>query len=822
MIGANGQPTRRLVLVGAALLVGACEQRAHRQPAVTSVAPTLPVLYGDSVGLQPLWLTAGAPVRAQLGRGVAPLAARVAPIVAPVTITTPLLLPTVWQLPSARPLAAIAGLDGGLPQVELLDIDAGEVLWRDRTTCTAPIVAVTSRLVICGDGHGLRALDLTGSLQWSHPGQWVATTGGYLVVSNAERTELINVESGALVRELKLPTGVAATALRGVCRHANGLDLVVVEGAAVARFTASADPASPLTASWTTAIAALAVEITDAAGGCRDEWLVQVAAEQGIALISLSRVSGAAIARMADVVGLVRRRDDSLLVSTPRNVMHLNRRLVPLATDAATTRRLSDLPPFGRTLATFGDAALVHTSAHTAMLLDPTLHAVWFELSGQSAALGAQYIVAGNRMGSVGESLHRYVLPVPARDSGSPPTPTRRAVPGYVAAELRDLPAAVPLALDHAITAVGEAAHWVGAALLDPAHHEQLFVVTLAQAPSDRSHAGISLLDLRSKQWRWHAHDACGVGSPIAIAKSESSIICASQGNGPNGAAVTASNVMGQRRWQWHGATIDAITAQGSAVMLHHGASVTILDDTTGALRGEITLLPSTPARAALIASTSRDPWLVVADANRVIVYSTAVGLLPLWAIEVQGEVETLQALGASVVVSLVDGDSYVVDLATAKVRAVPTMHDRVMVLGDLLSSERLVNNDAWQQALLRPDASLVTRNEYAMVVTVPRPTVGAAVRGGRRGQRGPAPAQLPPRIFHYPASASYVRSGGSSEILLTFSTTHVAAVAAPTGTPRTLVTLPPDATGVGFATEVDGQPRTGVLLYNPLRAVLF
>ncbi|MBP9088909.1 MAG: hypothetical protein KBG15_22500 [Kofleriaceae bacterium] len=810
--------------LSAVLLVVACERPVPPRAAVALDPAVLPALYGRSdggrsPGTQPLWPYTSVPVRAKLGRGVAPLAAAEVPVFARPTITTPLELPTVWQLPSARPLAAVAGQANGSAHIELIDIDAGEVLWRDSTTCAAPIVAVTSGLVICGDGNGLRALDLQGGLRWTHPGQWVATSGAYLIVARPERIEVINAESGALERELKMPASVSAAMLRGVCQHANGLDIVVVDGATVTRFIAPPDPAGAITPTWTASLAATAVDFSDAAGGCRDEWIVQGATEPGDVLFSLSRLTGAAIARIPDVTGLVRRRDDSLLVSTTRNVINVNRRLLPLATDVATATRLSELPPFGRMVATFGDAALVQTSAHTAMFLDGALRVVWFELSGQSAAIGKQYVLAGNRLGRADQSLHRYQVPVPSRDRAPSPRPTRRAPPGYVAAELRDLPAAVPLPVDRAITAAGEAMHSVGAALIDPAQSAHVYVVTMAQAPTAQSHAGVSLLDLGSNQWRWHAHDACGPGAPLAIAKSENTFLCASQDTGPQGATVTATDASGVVRWQWHGATIDAVSAQGRVVMLHRGHLVTILDETTGEPRGDLPLQPSTPAQAVLVAASSGAPWLVAVHGTRLVVHTTAVGLVPLWAVHVSGVVETLQAFGSTVIVGLEDGDSYLVDIPTATVRAIPSVHDRLMVLGDLLSSERSTGNGVWQQALLRSDASMLTRNDYAMAVTLPRSAVAPPKR---RWPPVAAPTSLPPRVFHYPAAANYVRGSGNSELLLMFSTTHVAVVAPLTGTPRLLVTLPPDATGVGFATEVDGQPRSGVLLHDPLRAVLF
>ena len=161
-----------------------------------------------------------------------------------------------------------------------------------------------------------------------------------------------------------------------------------------------------------------------------------------------------------------------------------------------------------------------------------------------------------------------------------------------------------------------------------------------------------------------------------------------------------------------------------------------------------------------------------------------------------------------------------------------PTVADRVVALGDLLASESAQPDGTWQQALWRADLSPVTRNDYALNIAVARPASAhpavpvVPVVPGRKppARRLPAAPAVPPppRVMHYPASASYVRSGGAAEVLLLFSATHAAAVDAATGTPRALVTLPDDATGVGFATEVDGVPRTGILLRAPLRAVLF
>lgn len=806
----------RLRLVGL-LLLAACESPRQATP-----GPVLaPALY--PAGAAALWPRLNLPQRAVLGRGAAPRVVASLPIEAAAPLQTPMLLPSVTQVPGARALAAVAGAVDGVPAVELIDVDAGRVLWRDTTTCTAPIVAVRSDAIVCADGHGVRAIDLTGRQRWRVAHEFVAQTGGHVIVADGAQANVLAADTGALERQLQLPQPLTPGMVRGVCHHDKGWDIAIADGASLVRYTLANNPSAPLLRTWQAPFASVALEIADDGGQCRDEWMVQSLGVAGVTLTSLSRTSGAVLARLDDITGIVRRSDDTLLVSTRFRVTHVNRRLANLPAAA------HGVPPFGRALATFGDAALVQMSAHTAMLIDVNLHTAWFELSGQSAALGSQRVIAGNRNGNLAASLHAYGLPATSEVTASI---TRHAAPLYVPAELRDLPPSVPLPVAQAVAAAGEASHWVGAALVDPLHHELVYVVTMADAPSAQNRAGISLLDVKAKQWRWHAREACGVGTPVAIAKTDSTIVCASQAYGALAASVVASDANGLLRWQWHGAAIDAVSAQGDAVLVHRGHIVTVLDGDTGAQRGELTLLPSTLARAALVADGRGGAWLVSAAGATIVVRSTKVGLVPLWTAAVHGVVASVQAFGAAALITLEDGDVYLLDLDTAAVSAVPTVADRVVALGDLLASESAQPDGTWQQALWRADLSPVTRNDYALNIAVARPASAhpavpvVPVVPGRKppARRLPAAPAVPPppRVMHYPASASYVRSGGAAEVLLLFSATHAAAVDAATGTPRALVTLPADATGVGFATEVDGVPRTGILLRAPLRAVLF
>ncbi len=811
----NRRTVRRFA-VALLLLVG-CEPPPQATPAAA-----VPALYPASAA--GFWPRRELPQRAVLGRGAAPRVVASQPIEAGADLRVPLMLPSVMQVPGVRALAAVAGTVDGVPAVELIDVDAGRVLWRDTTTCTAPIVAVRADTIICADGHGVRAVDLSGRERWREAHEFVAQTGAHIVVADGVQANVLAAATGALERQLQLPPNLTPAMVRGICHHDKGWDLALADGAAVVRYSLATNPAAVPTKTWIAPLASVAVDIADDTGQCRDEWLVQSAGVEGVTLTTLSRTSGAVVARLDAITGIVRRSDASLLVSTRFRVTHVNRRLQTLPAAA------HHVPPFGRALASFGDAALVQMSAHTAMLIDVNLHTAWFELGGQSAAFGSQRLIAGSRTGNLAETLHAYTLPA---TSDITPATTQRAAPLYVPAELRDLPPAVPLPVAQAVAAAGEAAHWVGAAMIDPRRSELLYVVTLAQAPSDQTRAGISLLDLKTNQWRWHARNACGVGTPVAIAKADSTIVCASQGYGALPASVVASDAAGSQRWQWHGAALDAVSAQGDAVLVHRGHVVTVLDGDAGVERGDLTLLPSTVARAALVADGHGGALLVSAEDATIVVRSTKAGLVPLWTAAVHGVVASVQAFGTAALITLEDGDAYLLDLDTAAVRAVPTVANRVVALGDVLSSESAQPDGTWQQALWRGDLSLMTRNDYALNIAVARPASANPVAPvmpvvpGRKppARRLPAAPALPPprpRVMHYPASTSYVRSSGASEVLLMFSATHAAAVDAATGTPRALVTLPDDATGVGFATEVDGRPRTGILLRAPLRVVLF
>ena len=100
----------------------------------------------------------------------------------------PLRLPTAWQVPGAGPArAAIYGLDGPTPAIELIEVDHGRVVWRDATACAGPIVGVTEDAIVCADASGVRGVTLDGKTAWRSEAPFVAMTAERVVVAADRR-----------------------------------------------------------------------------------------------------------------------------------------------------------------------------------------------------------------------------------------------------------------------------------------------------------------------------------------------------------------------------------------------------------------------------------------------------------------------------------------------------------------------------------------------------------------------------------------------------------------------------------------------------------
>jgi hypothetical protein len=784
-----------------------------------SPQPVTPQLATKSVSVDDTqlisWPLTTVPNHGVIGRGPAPVVLQPA-----AAMTSTLQSPVVWQVPQSKPpRAVIAGNNRGVPNIEMVDIDDGKIQWRDATVCTAPIVTVTAKAIVCADGHGTRAVAMDGRLLWSTPGMWVVANSKVAAVTLDGETQLIDLESGQVLQTLAMPVATTVAMIRGICQRGATVHLALFDGASLLHVVVGAN--AKLTMAWKTALTSAVglpnLDVATAAGECNDEWLAQ-----SVAVDSATTLSSITFDK-----GVVPRQDGTMLVSTAKMVRRFSRRLDVVGD-------VSQVPPFGRLLAHQDDTAIVAFSQRTVLRIEPAATTTWIELQADSMALGSRFLVTGNRRASAAETAHRFMLPP---STPLPSLPNRPPPPLQVAAELRDLPVAVSLAVDKSIVAADQAAHWVGSPLIDPGRSEQIFVITLATQPSDKVHAGVSCLNLATSQWRWHAVDGCGPGSPLALAKADNVVACAAQ-TFSDGATVVASDDNGKPTWNWRGESITKLAASGMTVMTLNDHQVQLLDSTTGAVAAVVNFSPATLARAALVRNSNGSPFLLTTELGRVVVRSSMANAVPLWSLGVHGVVESIQDFDGRALVSLEDGDRYIVDIANRSIHPVATVSDRVVAMGDLVSSETLEPDGIWQQALLRHDGSIATRNDYAMTSYLPplpgtRPVrrvepIRTPPDPGRKPVRVVVPVRPPPllppppRIRRFPASANYVRGSGASEVLLWFSAGNALAVDGSTGTPRALVTLPQDATGAGFATVVDGVPRTGVFLRAPLRAVLF
>ena len=75
-------------------------------------------------------------------------------------------------VPGEPARAVIDGREGVKRAIELHEIDAGRVLWRDTIHCAAPVAAVTTASILCADARGVRAVGLDGTPRWTRPRRW--------------------------------------------------------------------------------------------------------------------------------------------------------------------------------------------------------------------------------------------------------------------------------------------------------------------------------------------------------------------------------------------------------------------------------------------------------------------------------------------------------------------------------------------------------------------------------------------------------------------------------------------------------------------------
>lgn len=423
-------------------------------------------------------------VHAQIGRGVA-----AQPVTSLGVVGDGALLvdPTVWSVDSGPPLAVVSGSVDGKPTVEVYDIDAGTRRWR--ASCGAPVVAVTPKIIVCGDATGVRTLDWHGKAGWTSAAPFVAIDGARVIVGEGS---VLDAATGTEQFTATLPAGARALA---AC---DGELFAVLADHRFARFTTKL--------AWAVALAKTDELVS--LDACDGPILATVAGEHGTALVAIGR-DGKLLGRIDDVRGTwpARGDDHAIEVATSTAVTRWDR--------ALTTGQPLDLPVLGALLAARGERRLVRATSVTAAVIDRHGVRAYLELREASAALGDDHVLAGLRL---------FALPRPWTHV----LRTTQSRPVMVPAELRDLPPRVtPVLANAPELALGTKLTGIAIA------GAQLYAAT---------DAGIAELDLATWRWGWHvAIDARAIAATtdIVVVATATSII----GFAPDGT----------KRWEWPG-----------------------------------------------------------------------------------------------------------------------------------------------------------------------------------------------------------------------------------------------------------------------------
>ncbi|MEJ7604093.1 MAG: hypothetical protein WKG01_39875 [Kofleriaceae bacterium] len=96
--------------------------------------------------------------------------------------TVPLRRPTPWTVPGEPARAIIDGYEGVMHAIELVEVDAGRVVWRDSSHCAAPVAAVTAASIVCADARGVRAVGFDGTPRWKRAEPLATITGERVVL----------------------------------------------------------------------------------------------------------------------------------------------------------------------------------------------------------------------------------------------------------------------------------------------------------------------------------------------------------------------------------------------------------------------------------------------------------------------------------------------------------------------------------------------------------------------------------------------------------------------------------------------------------------
>ena len=777
----------------------------------------------------------------------------------------PLRQPTVWPIPGDGPArAAIYGSEDDHTAIDLIDIDRGRVVWRDTTACAAPIVAAAAGVIVCADLVGTRAVGLDGALRWSTPSAFVAATEGRIAVSAAGELVVLAAATGDELSRLTLPRGVAATAIAASCGDGGRELFAVTAGSWLQRI--SDGKAGPQVA-WSVALGpAVLVRVIDACDHATI--VVSVAGAAGSSLVAVDRETGALAGQIDGALGWWAARDgtDRLEIATGLGIASY---AYDLAGEPVPVVPVG--VPLHELVAARGDRRLVRASPRTAVLLDRAGVRGYLPLAATSVALGDTSLLAAgiateaggaglassagaDPPRSSGETVHRFALPPRwARHLRPPP----RGAGIALDAELRDLPPVLPLEAGAAIALPDTGMYAVTGHAIDPSDGAAVYAIAVDR---DGERAAVARADLAAKQWRWQRVDGCGPGAPVAIAVAREVVVCGASGTGTALASVRATSRDGVARWAWSAETLDAVTAGGDAIIVHHAGRITVLDARDGRTLGHVASDDGAAVRAAIVVldgkqqanadGRERGPGriagatlVITAEHGRVVARLGVGGLLPVWSVAVAGVVRALATAGEGVLVVLEDGDAYRIDARTRAVIGLPGVGLTWRAAADVVTGDTLggpipgvVPPPAPPPRLPVPTPPQVARRPLPIErgEIIPPPPMSTPIppppplgdswqltlyerTGGLRARNDYAlDAPIAPPVAGGTAGSPLVIAYGPG-------LREVVVIDSRTGDPLRRVQLPDDAPpGAVFGTVVDGAPVAGALLASPLRVVVF
>ena len=840
------------------------------------------------------WVVAPAPggfplgaVTGRLGRSQAPQPMVELGIAGPGGAAGPALvalhLATAWPVPGPGPARAVFyGSEGDHTAIELIEVDAGRIAWRDTATCAAPIVAATGETIVCADANGTRAIGVDGKPRWTTRSPFIAATADRIVVSGGGESIILDAATGAERSRIALPRGVTSDAILASCGDTGRELLALASDGRLVRITdGKAGPAI----AWAVAIGDGPVGAVDACG--HTAIVVTAAGPSGPAVIAVARDTGAIAARVDGVRGWWAARDgsDRLEISTALGVASYPQGLTdapapmpgsaprtpgkpgsaPVLAAVPATGTPLDLPPLGELIAARGELRLVRATPLTAVLLDRTGVRGYLPVAAMGAALGESSIVTTSWTGSPGETAHRFALPARwARHLRLPPLRAGVALD----AELRDLPPVLPLEVARAMAVPDTGMYAVAGHAIDPSDGAAVYAIAVDR---DGERASVARADLAARKWRWQRVDGCGPGTPVAIAVARDAVICAARGVR---ATVRATSRDGAARWDWVTAGLDAVAAGGEIVVVHDAGRLTVLDARDGRVRGHVASDDGAAVRAAIVvldasgepasapasradapgaggprgASSRIEPreaaapdgpatLLVTAERGRIVGRLGGGGFLPVWSIEVAGAVRALAASGAGVLVVLEDGDAYRIDGRSGAIVALPGLGLRWHAAGDLVTGDTIGGpipapappppKPTAAQLLRRPlqilRGEIVPPPPMSTPITPP-PPLGDSWQLTLYELAGGLRARND-YALGAPVAPPAARGPAGSPLVVAYGPglREVVVIDPRRGDPQRRVRLPDDAPpGAVFGTVVDGSPVAGAVLASPLRVVLF